>query len=115
MAHFFISYNHNDAEWAEWIAWVLEAAGYTTAIQAWDFQAGGNFVLEMQTAAAGSGRTIAVLSPDYLASGFAAAEWAAAFKDDPTGAKRKLIPVRVAECDPAGLLGPIVYIDLVGQ
>ena len=48
---FFISYNKADRAWAEWIAWTLEEAGYSTTIQAWDFQAGGNFVLEMQKAA----------------------------------------------------------------
>ena len=39
---------------------------------------------------------------------------AAAFAQDPTGKKRKLIPVRVAECALTGLLAPIVYIDLIG-
>ncbi|GAB2843369.1 hypothetical protein JOD27_008175 [Lentzea nigeriaca] len=33
---------------------------------------------------------------------------------DPAGSARKLIPVRVEECAPHGLLAPIVYIDLVG-
>ena len=59
-------------------------------------------------------RTIALLSPTYLRSGFTQAEWAAAFKQDPTGAKGLLLPVRVRRCQPEELLGPIVYIDLVG-
>ncbi len=25
---FFISYNHNDRSWAEWLAWTLEDNGY---------------------------------------------------------------------------------------
>jgi hypothetical protein len=33
---FFISYNNGDQQWALWIAWVLEQAGYKTIIQAWD-------------------------------------------------------------------------------
>ena len=49
--------------WTEWIAWVLEEAGYTVRIQAWDFAAGANFVLEMDMATRISQRTIAVLSP----------------------------------------------------
>jgi hypothetical protein len=53
------------------------------------------FVLEMQRAAAAAERTIALLSPDYLKSRFAAPEWAAAFEQDPEGMKRSLIPVRV--------------------
>ena len=44
---FFISYTKADLPWAEWIAWQLEAAGYTTLLQAWDFRPGSNFVLEL--------------------------------------------------------------------
>ncbi|MGZ3617323.1 MAG: toll/interleukin-1 receptor domain-containing protein, partial [Ktedonobacteraceae bacterium] len=112
---FFISYTHADQRWAEWIAWHLEAEGYTTMIQAWDFLAGSNFVLEMDTAARQATRTIAVLSPDYFTSKFTPSEWAAAFKRDPTGDQGLLVPVRVRPCDVEGLLGQIVYIDLVDQ
>jgi hypothetical protein len=31
---FFISYTRTDREWAEWIAWQLEEAGYATVLQA---------------------------------------------------------------------------------
>jgi hypothetical protein len=68
MKNFFISYNRADKAWAEWIAWQLEKAGFTTVIQAWDFRPGSNFVLEMQQAATEAERTVAVLSPDYLKS-----------------------------------------------
>ena len=51
MKDFFISYNRHDKQWAEWIAWTLEEAAYTVAIEAWDFRPGGNFVLYMDTAA----------------------------------------------------------------
>jgi len=110
---FFISYNKADRTLAEWIAWQLEEQGYTTILQAWDFRPAGNFVLDMQRAAVEAERTIAVLSPDYLASSFTQPEWAAAFKKDPTGEKGLLLPVRVRECDIEGLLGQIVYIDFV--
>ena len=114
MKDFFISYNKADREWAEWIAWQLEEAGYTTVLQAWDFRPGSNFVLEMQRASAEAQRTIAVLSPDYLTALYTQPEWAAAFARDPTGEKGTLLPVRVRECDLKGLLPQIVYIDLVG-
>ncbi len=112
---FFISYTHADQRWAEWIAWQLEEADYTTILQAWDFYAGGNFVLDMDNAIKQAKRTIAVLSPDYLVSRFTRPEWAAAFRYDPEGKQGLLVPVRVRSCDVKGLLGPIVYIDLVGQ
>lgn len=110
---FFISYNKADKAWAEWIAWELENEGHTCVLQAWDFRPGGNFVLEMDKAAKLASRTIAVLSPDYLTSQFTQSEWAVAFKQDPTGEKGILVPVRVRKCEPEGLLGPIIYIDLV--
>jgi hypothetical protein len=114
MKDFFISYNRADKGWAEWIAWQLEAAGQGVTLQAWDFRQGGNYVLDMQRAVNESRRTLIVLSPDFLASQYAAPEWAAAFAQDPTGAQGRLLPVRVRECQPAGLLAQIVYVDLVG-
>jgi tetratricopeptide (TPR) repeat protein len=111
---FFISYNTADRAWAEWIAWQVETAGYTTIIQAWDFRAGTNFVSLMHNAATIATRTIAVLSPDYLNDApYSEAEWSAAFAQDPTGKNGTLLPVRVRECNPPGLLKAIVYIDLV--
>ena len=105
---FFISYTSADRSWAEWIAWQLEQENYTTIIQAWDIQPGSNFVLEMDTAAKTAERTIAVLSPDYFTSHFTPSEWAAAFRRDPKGEHRFLVPVRVRECDVEGLLGQVV-------
>jgi energy-coupling factor transporter ATP-binding protein EcfA2 len=59
-------------------------------------------------------RTLAVLSPSYFESGFTKAEWFAAFAQDPTGEKGLLLPVRVEDCDIEGLLGQVVYVNLVG-
>lgn len=109
---FFISYTGVDQAWAEWIAWELEEAGYTTILQAWDFDAGAHFVTEMHRATQVAKRTIAVLSHQYLSSGFAEAEWQEAWKSDPTGDQRKLIVLRVEDCPRPGLLGQLVSIDL---
>jgi hypothetical protein len=114
MKDFFISYTSADRPWAEWIAWQLEAVGYTTVLQAWDFRPGSNFIMAMQQAAMEAERTIAVLSPQYLTSRFTQPEWTAAFAQDPRGDKGLLVPVRIQACDPRGLLPQIVYIDLVG-
>lgn len=114
MTDFFISYTSSDEQWAEWIAYALEDAGYSTIIQAWDFRPGSNFVVEMQNAAKSANRTIMVLSPAYLKSRFANPEWASAFADDPQGISRKLIPVMVVDCSPDGMLAPLVHIKLVG-
>ncbi|KAM3113373.1 toll/interleukin-1 receptor domain-containing protein [Phormidesmis sp. 146-33] len=112
MKDFFISYTGEDRAWAEWIAWTLEEAGYLVVIQAWDFRPGGNFVLDMQRAMAEASRTIAVLSLLYLQKPFPQSEWAAAFAQDPTSQERKLLPVRVEDCNPPGILRQIVHIDI---
>ena len=70
-ADFFVSYTGADRAWAEWVAWQLEQTGYQVIVQAWDFRPGQDFVLAMQEAAICSRRTLSVLSPHYLASGFA--------------------------------------------
>jgi TIR domain len=110
---FFVSYTAADRPWAEWIAWQLEAGGYATVLQAWDFRVGSDFLHEMQQAVQRADRTVAVLSPAYLGSAFGEAEWRAAFAKDPTGEQGLLVPVRVQACDPPGLLSTRVYVDLV--
>ncbi|HEX4966129.1 MAG TPA: toll/interleukin-1 receptor domain-containing protein [Thermoanaerobaculia bacterium] len=110
---FFVSYASADSDWAEWIAWQLEEAQYSTVLQAWDFSAGSNFVLEMERASREARKTIAVLSSAYLESLFVKPEWAAAFARDPTGVARVLLPVRVRPCLLQGMLSQIIYIDLL--
>jgi len=115
-ADFFVSYTQADRAWAEWIGWQLEQAGYTVIMQAWDFLPGTDWVHQMHTAVQRAERTLAVLSPAYLESSeFGEAEWRAAFAADPSGEGRRLIPVRVLECHPEGLLKTRVYVDLAGR
>ena len=114
MKDFFISYNKADRDWATWVAWTLEKAGYSVVIQAWDFRPGGNFVLGMQDALGITKNTLMILSEDYLKSSFTAPEWAAVFAEDPQAKERKLVPIRVRDCRPQGLLASLVYVDLIG-
>ena len=109
---FFISYTSADRAWAEWIAWVLEEDGHKVLAQTWDFVPGSNWVQGMQAGVARAARTIAVLSPDYLASEYGNAEWQAAWASDPTGGQRKLLVTRVTDCDRPGLLAGVVGVDL---
>jgi tetratricopeptide (TPR) repeat protein len=112
---FFISYTRADTDWAAWTAWVLEEAGFSVYMQAWDFRPGHNFVQEMHAGVSRTECTIALLSPGYLASRFTEAEWQAAFRRHLASAERRLIPLRVQPCDPEGLLGTLVFADLVAE
>jgi hypothetical protein len=68
-----------DRAWAEWIAWQLEENRYGTVLQAWDLRSGDNFVVRMRDALEEADRTIAVVSPAYLASPYCGDEWTGAF------------------------------------
>src|SRR6266849_2954753 len=103
-ADFFISYTGKDNLWAQWIAMQLEEAGYHTIIQAWDFRPGSNFVAEMDEAEKRAERILPVLSAAYLASDYAFAEWATAFRRDPRGKQGRILPVRIERCEVEGLL-----------
>lgn len=109
---FFVSYTQTDRSWAEWIAWILEEDGHRVLVQAWDFVPGSNWTQGMQDGVTQAARTIAVLSKNYLESTFATAEWQTVWSQDPAGTQRKLIPVRVEDCERPGFLGPVVGIDL---
>jgi hypothetical protein len=112
--NFFISYTQLDQRWAEWIEWTLDQAGFTTVVQFLDMRPGTHFPIGMDDAVRTANRTIAVLSSAYEKSAYASVEWTSIFVQDPTGAKQKLVPVRVEDYQPSGILASIVYIDLVG-
>jgi hypothetical protein len=114
-ADFFVSYTSADQAWAEWIAWQLEAEGYSVVVQAWDFTAGRDWAHEMQQATATARRVVPVLSAAYLRSAHGEAEWRVFYAEDPSGERRLLLPVRVDKVDPPGLLKTRVYVDLVDR
>ena len=55
-----------------------------------------------------SGRTLLVLTPAALKSHYVREEWTTALNEE------RLVPVRVVDLDPGGLLGARSYVDLVG-
>jgi tetratricopeptide (TPR) repeat protein len=68
----------------------------------------------MQQAAAEADVTVMVLSEAYLNAVYTQSEWAAAFAQDPEAKDRRLLPIRVAPCEPQGVLKALVYVDLMG-
>ena len=111
--NFFISFNKADRGWAEWIAWQLEAAGYTVIIQAWDFRPGMNCMAEMHHALTIAERFLGVLSPHYLSAPFAQQELMSALAKDPLFQQGTIVLVKVQPCELSGLLPVIILIDVV--
>ncbi len=111
---FLVSYAPTDLAWAEWIAWQLESAGYSVLIEAWDLVAGAHPAAHREAGIEGAIRTVAVVSRRYQQSAEQSAVYRAVAERDPDGKHRKLVPVRIEECEPGGFLGQIHPIDLVG-
>ena len=108
----FVSRAGVDADFAAVIGEILQTAGYAVTLQQWDF-ANRNFMERMHASLAGGARVVALLSPEYLSSEHCQAEWQNAIAGDPLNTKSRLILLRVAECEPAGLLSGLAYWDLV--
>jgi hypothetical protein len=63
---FFISYVPADEQWAEWVGWQLEEAGYGVRVPAWDAVAGSSVTGQIQQGIMRARRTIAIVSRAYL-------------------------------------------------
>ncbi|NUT12269.1 MAG: toll/interleukin-1 receptor domain-containing protein, partial [Nonomuraea sp.] len=110
----FVSYSPADTAWATWIAWELEAAGYRTMIQAWDFVPGTNFIDFMDRGVSEAQLVVAVLSRNYLTSRYGRLEWQAAMRADPDNPSNKLVTIRLEDVQLEGLLSTITWVDLLG-
>ncbi|HEY6327639.1 MAG TPA: FxSxx-COOH system tetratricopeptide repeat protein [Candidatus Cybelea sp.] len=97
----FVSRAAADAELAAVIGATLRDAGYAVIVE------------RAHEALAEDARVVALLSPDYLRSDLCQAEWQNAIALDPLNTKSRLILLRVAECEPLGLLSGLAYWDLV--
>ena len=110
---FFLSFTGADRPWAVWLLAELDAAGYSSVSQLRDFVAGSNRGGDGPGRPAGAADPW-VLSASALQAPYVRQEWAQRLASDPTSEQRALVLVRVEPCEPEGLLGPVVYIDLVG-
>ena len=111
---FFVSYTKDDQSWAEWIAWQLEEAGFRVLVQAWDFVPGSHWMTRLADGVRGAYRVIAVISDAYSRSPFERAMWEEALAADPDGLTRRVIPIRVEDCDRPVLLNRVQSFDLFG-
>ncbi|MCK9878731.1 TIR domain-containing protein [Frankia sp. Ag45/Mut15] len=99
---------------AEWVAWTLEQERYRVLIQAWDSVPGTDWPRMVRDGVSRGRRLLAVVTPAYLESAGASAEWLAVWAADMDGADRRLIPLLIEDCAPTALslLGTRTWIDL---
>jgi hypothetical protein len=77
--------------------------------------AGSDWAHGMQRATTTAERLVVVLSAAYLQSGHGEAEWRPYYAKDPSGEHGLLLPVRVGDVEPPGLLKTRIYVDLIGR
>lgn len=114
MKDFFISYTSSDEKIAVWIATVLEENGYSTIIQAWDFNVGDSFLEKMNEALINTKCLVLILSNAYFNSKWCKIEWISKLCDQISTGERKILPIRVEPVNIDGLLSTIIYKDLFG-
>ncbi|WP_131803158.1 TIR domain-containing protein [Parafrankia colletiae] len=112
---FLIAAAEEDEGWGAWIAHALEKdKAYKVHIETWDIQAADNVTWQLQEAMAVAERTIVIVSANLAAHPRAQAVWMEAWRNDPAGQGRSVVPVIVGDYQPAGLLAGIKPIRLSG-
>jgi hypothetical protein len=95
----FVSYSSANKEWVrKTFVPVLEKAGLKVYEYYRDFEAGAPIVMEMESAILESRKTIPVLSPAYLTSGWTEFESLLLQRLDPANRERRLLPVILETC-----------------
>ena len=112
---FFISRRGSAGTAAQEVAEILKEDGYSVLLQDHDFRQGENFIAAIDEALRRCRDLIVLLTTDYADSKFTMMELtnflAAAGRAD---GERRLIVLRIEDCEPGGVLAGHVYGDLAG-
>src|SRR5882724_13358085 len=112
---YFISRRGTHAAVAQEVAQALKSVGVTSFSQDYDIATGENFVGKIHDALERCEHFIALLTSDYDSAPYTRMEWTSFIPVHvESGEKRRLIVIRLENCQPLGLLRGIVYADLVG-
>ena len=108
----FISYSHLDVEWVrDWLLPRLEAAGLRVCIDERDFTLGVPSVVNMENAVEQSRKTLLVLTPRWVESEWTKFESLLSQTDDPSGVRRRTLPLMLEKCQLPKRLGILTYAD----
>lgn len=109
---FFISYAFPDNLWAEWIASVLETAGFSVFLDSNVQQKSGNFVSGIANIVGNSSSILVLVSKAYVEKPDASEEWFTSLLS-PEG-DRRVIPIFLDNTQAPGLLRGRVGVELAG-
>lgn len=108
----FISYSHKDEEWIKnWLVPGLDENGLKVAVDYRDFEIGVPSMINMERKIEQSRHTILVLTPAWVESEYTAFESLLVQTQDPSGLKRRLLPIMRKWCDPPDRIEILTYVD----
>lgn len=112
----FISYSHTDEAWVwEWLIPRLKAAGLAVCTDRESFEIGIPALINMENAVDTSRHTLLVLTPAYLASEWTMYEQLLTQSQDPSGLRRRTLPVLRQPCKLPLRIAMLTYADLTGK
>ena len=110
----FVSYSHKDRPWvAEVLVKALREGGLRVLLDEDSFEAGQSSIRNMSDAVLQARRTVAVLTPNWIASEWSQFEGLLSVQQDPTGARGRLIPILREKCNAPPWLSIRTYVDFV--
>jgi tetratricopeptide (TPR) repeat protein len=108
----FISYSHKDNEWVcDWLLPRLEAAGLQVCIDFRNFEVGLPSLVNMEHAVERSRKTLLVLTPNWIASEWTNFEALLVQTEDPSGLRRRTLPLMLARCESPKRIAMLTYAD----
>jgi HEAT repeat protein len=110
MSHIFISYNHNDGDFADNLKEKIKKAGFEPWIDIAGLRAGKDWRAEIDQAIKGASALIVVMTPRAKESEYVTYEWAFAL-----GAGVKVIPVLLKPTEIHPRLGALQYLDFTNR
>ena len=108
----FVSYSSKDKEWVRGeLLRRIEDAGLKAFIDFRDFRAGAPSLKECERGVVGCRKTLLILTPNYVASGWTEIENVMAQTLDPANESLRLIPLLKADCQKPLRIGALTHID----
>jgi len=96
---FFISYDPQDQEWANWVLWQIEHQGFTAVAEPISVNTSMDYINFVKEAQSKTSHLILLCSPFYLTPELSTEIWQTIFPEGRFGDSGMLIPIRVQECD----------------
>ncbi len=112
----YISHSPEEREWVDaWLLPRLEEAGLQVYVDYRDSLAGAPRANNIERAMKGSRRTVAVVTPAWVASEWNLFEDALVRSLDPAALRRRLIPIKLKACDLPESLAALESVDLTAE